>query len=62
MPCLTEHLNFTNNELGGTIPDELEDMVALQSLDFSRNNLVGQIPNELGDLGLLGEWIILVGF
>ena len=55
MLYLTEHLNFTNNELGGTIPDEFEDMVGLKSLDFSHNNLVGQIPKELGNLNLMGE-------
>ncbi len=39
-----------NNELSGTIPTELEDLINLQYLLLNNNQLSGEIPAELGSL------------
>ena len=46
-------LELPGNGLNGTIPPELGDLFALQTLDLSGNQLIGGIPISLGDLGQL---------
>ena len=42
-----------DNNLGGTIPTTIGNLVALTSLELSGNNLTGSIPAELGNLANL---------
>ena len=51
--CDVTTLDMYDNNLGGTIPTQIGNLVALVSLDFSGNNLTGSIPEELGNLANL---------
>ena len=47
-------LNLSFNSLSGTIPTELGDLTALQTLNFANNSgLTGGIPTQLGSLTAL---------
>jgi len=46
-------LTLAGNGLAGTLPPELGDLSALQTLDLSGNALSGAIPEEMGNLGSL---------
>ena len=48
-------LDLYDNELSGSIPEELGDLTSLQRLSLHRNGLSGEIPAELGDLANLQE-------
>jgi brassinosteroid insensitive 1-associated receptor kinase 1 len=39
-----------NNNITGTIPEELGNLASLESLDLYLNNLSGTIPDTLGKL------------
>nr|BAL04590.1 leucine-rich repeat receptor-like kinase [Lotus japonicus] len=43
-------LDASGNQITGTIPFDLGDMVSLVALNLSRNHLQGQIPTSLGQL------------
>lgn len=47
--CVTK-LELYTNELDGTIPSALGDMLSLEVLDLGHNELNGNIPSEIGDL------------
>ena len=51
-------LKLAGNNLVGTIPAELGDMIALTHLDLSNNQLSGALPEELGKLTRL-EYLAL---
>ena len=53
-------LDLADNNLTGTIPQEIGQLRDLQSLNFERNHLTGPIPDTLGQLGNL-EWLTLFG-
>ena len=46
-------INLLDNGLAGTIPTELSQLSALESLKLGRNQLTGNIPVELGQLSNL---------
>lgn len=48
-PCLST-LNLSNNQLSGSIPAELGNLIKLGSIVLQDNQLTGSIPPELGDL------------
>ncbi|XP_039116734.1 receptor-like protein EIX1 [Dioscorea cayenensis subsp. rotundata] len=43
-----KYIDFSNNELSGSIPEELASLDGLQSLNLSGNTLQGKIPDKLG--------------
>jgi len=43
-------LDLINNELTGTIPSELGNLINLTELNLNNNQLTGAIPSELGNL------------
>ncbi len=43
-------IGLSNNNLSGTIPDEIGDLTALRGLDLSSNNLYGPVPTGIGNL------------
>lgn len=43
-------LNFDNNNLDGSIPSQIGEMVNLETINFSNNYLSGEIPKEIGFL------------
>ncbi|MCB2197308.1 MAG: leucine-rich repeat domain-containing protein, partial [Bacteroidetes bacterium] len=43
-------LNLTSNNLTGTIPPEIGDLLYLTKLELYYNNLEGEIPTEIGNL------------
>lgn len=47
------HLDLVDNNLAGSIPNELSSLSNLESLDLSRNQLNGNIPAEIGKLSNL---------
>ena len=51
-------LNLGDNQLEGSIPPELGNLVRLEFLDLDRNGLSGAIPPELGNLAQL-EFVTL---
>ena len=53
-------INLPDNNLTGSIPQEIGQLRDLESLNFERNHLTGPIPDSLGQLGNL-EWLILFG-
>ena len=48
--CWCYHSHVANNNLEGTVPDEMGVLDRAFSLDFSENNLFGPIPSFLKDL------------
>ena len=54
------HLALRNNNLVGTIPPELGNLVRPQTLELSFNQLTGKIPPELGNLAGLGRLLLSV--
>ena len=52
-----ENLNFSNNQLTGSIPPELGSMRSLAGLNLSNNRLSGSIPSELGNLPVI-RWFL----
>jgi len=53
-------LDFYENNLAGTIPDEIGQLRQLRSLNLARNRLTGAIPSTLGQLAHL-EWLAIFG-
>ncbi|MEZ4911066.1 MAG: hypothetical protein R2774_09405 [Saprospiraceae bacterium] len=47
------NLNFTGNNLSGTLPSELGNLNQLESFLLDHNNLIGSIPPEIGNLSQL---------
>ncbi|KAJ1405386.1 Leucine-rich repeat [Sesbania bispinosa] len=43
-----QHLNLSNTQLQGPIPDSIERLKSLETLDLSNNALTGSIPSTLG--------------
>ncbi|BAD53122.1 HcrVf1 protein-like [Oryza sativa Japonica Group] len=41
-------LDFSCNNLGGDIPEEITSLVGLKNLNFSHNHLTGNIPEKIG--------------
>ena len=54
-----DRLDLPGNDLTGTIPPELGDLLALRVLDFRVNRLTGSIPPELGNLANLSSLRVL---
>ena len=54
MNVLTE-VYLNGNELTGSIPPELSNLIKLSVLNLGGNKLSGSIPSELGDLNVLTE-------
>ncbi|GMN68466.1 hypothetical protein TIFTF001_037534 [Ficus carica] len=50
---LIDLIDFSNNQLVGTIPEELCMLVGLRGLNLSYNHLSGNIPEKIGELKLL---------
>ncbi|XP_042753707.1 receptor-like protein EIX1 [Lactuca sativa] len=48
-------LNLSNNHLNGRIPNNIGNMMKLESLDLSGNELVGVIPQSMADLTFLSH-------
>lgn len=48
-----QSLNLSQNQLLGTIPEEIGNMKQLESLDFSNNELSGEIPQTMSALSFL---------
>lgn len=44
------HVNLANNQLQGTIPNELKALQYMVQLDLSKNQLGGQIPDSIGHM------------
>src|SRR4051812_38030380 len=44
------YLNLSGNYLSGCIPEDIGNLVLLESLDLSRNQLSGEIPPSLAGL------------
>ncbi|PWA50046.1 leucine-rich repeat protein [Artemisia annua] len=53
-------LDFSNNDLSGSIPSELTALSALQSLNLSRNQLTGRIPEKIGGMKALESFDLSV--
>ncbi|KAH7669441.1 Leucine-rich repeat protein [Dioscorea alata] len=45
---LLNYIDLSNNQLFGSIPEELASLYGLQSLNLSGNTLEGEIPDKLG--------------
>lgn len=45
-----KNIDFSNNELTGTIPASLAAVTSLETLDLSDNDLTGTLPNEFAGL------------
>ena len=52
-PSGVTKLLLSDEDLSGTIPPELGDLLELTHLDLSDNSLIGEIPRELGGLSNL---------
>lgn len=39
-----------NNNVGGTLPDELKDLTSLETLYLHNNNVAGEIPSGIGEI------------
>ena len=46
---------ITNNNLNGSIPDEIEDLTELKALVLSGNSISGSIPSTIGNLSNLNR-------
>ncbi|HKK11496.1 MAG TPA: hypothetical protein VJ945_01610, partial [Flavobacteriaceae bacterium] len=46
-------LNLEFNNLQGTLPEAIGDLVHLKKINFFRNNITGNIPNSIGNLKAL---------
>jgi hypothetical protein len=53
-------LDLRENNLAGTIPEEIGQLRKLESLSLEKNHLMGAIPSSLGQLGDL-KWLRLYG-
>ncbi|KAG4997213.1 hypothetical protein JHK84_028243 [Glycine max] len=47
---LVANMDFSNNNLSGTIPEGIALLSALQGLNLSHNHLSGHIPKRIGDM------------
>ncbi|MEM0541254.1 hypothetical protein WFZ85_01375 [Flavobacterium sp. j3] len=43
-------INLVNNNLAGTLPNELGDLSSLETLNLFRNDLTGSLPSSIGKL------------
>ncbi|KAB2620439.1 leucine-rich repeat receptor-like protein CLAVATA2 [Pyrus ussuriensis x Pyrus communis] len=50
---LVTSLDLSRNMLFGEIPEELTNLINLQTLNLSDNLLTGRIPSKIGDMGAL---------
>ncbi|KAB2620442.1 leucine-rich repeat receptor-like protein CLAVATA2 [Pyrus ussuriensis x Pyrus communis] len=50
---LVASLDLSRNMLFGEIPEELTNLINLQTLNLSNNLLTGRIPSKIGDMGAL---------
>ncbi|TQD86056.1 hypothetical protein C1H46_028395 [Malus baccata] len=50
---LVTSLDLSRNMLFGEIPEELTNLINLQTLNLSDNLLTGRIPSKIGDMGVL---------
>ncbi|KAL7219694.1 hypothetical protein ACSBR2_012705 [Camellia fascicularis] len=48
--ALVTIIDVSNNNLYGSIPEELTGLLGLLSLNLSRNHLIGVIPKKMGDM------------
>uniref|UniRef100_A0A2N9FT61 Protein kinase domain-containing protein n=1 Tax=Fagus sylvatica TaxID=28930 RepID=A0A2N9FT61_FAGSY len=53
-----QHLNLSNNTLGGEIPASLTNCSELRVLNIAWNKLIGKIPMELGSLTKLFSFLV----
>ena len=51
--CNVTAIDLPNNQLIGTLPNELANLSALYQIDLSNNQLTGSIPTEVGNLSNL---------
>ena len=49
----TTEINFSNNNLFGTIPAEIGDLINLDSINLRNNLLYGEVPSTIGNLSNL---------
>jgi Leucine-rich repeat (LRR) protein len=54
------HLELSNNQLNGFIPESLGDLINLTYLDLSSNQISGSIPESLGNLSNLQSLYLYV--
>jgi len=49
------HLNLRSNQLTGSLPGSISNLVSLSRLNIDNNKLSGSLPSELGQLGNLTQ-------
>ncbi|KAJ9679411.1 hypothetical protein PVL29_021367 [Vitis rotundifolia] len=51
--ALVRTIDFSSNNLSGSIPAEILSLSGLRFLNLSRNHLIGRIPEKVGSMGTL---------
>ncbi|KAL9381573.1 hypothetical protein Peur_027230 [Populus x canadensis] len=49
---------FGSNQIQGSIPDGIGNLISLDTLDLGRNHLTGSIPNSIGKLQNLADFFL----
>lgn len=47
------HINLTNNNLNGILPESIDNLNALITIDLGLNNLTGEIPDSIANIATL---------